>query len=842
MKTFWKIFLLSFTMLFCIHLSLSAAKTFVGFHSDGFVWIQNGKACPILTDEKEDKGVLRAINNLKKDATEVTGATPTIIQNPKGKKMLVIGTIEQSRWIQSLVASGKIEAKELEDQREKYIIQTIAQPFEGVDEAIIIAGSDKRGAIYGVYELSRQMGVSPWYYWADVPIQKHTTISIKKGKYTDGEPAVKYRGIFLNDEWPCLGNWASDTFGGFNSKFYEKVFELVLRLKGNFMWPAMWNSAFYDDDPMNGPLADEMGIVMSTSHHEPMGLAQQDWKRRGTGAWNYQTNGQVLRDFWQSGMERCKDWESIITIGMRGDGDEAMSAETNTALLEKIVKDQRKIIEKVTKKKAKETPQVWALYKEVQLLYEKGLRVPDDVIILLSDDNWGDVRRLPNAEERKHPGGWGMYYHVDYVGAPRNTKWLNVSPIQHVWEQLQLTYSYGVDKLWVLNVGDLKPMEYPISLFMDMAWNPNQYTADNLLEHARAFCAQQFGEEQADEAMRILNLYSKYNGRVTPEMLNSRTYNIENGEWKQVSDEYLKLEAEALRQYLTLKPEYKDAYKQLILFPVQAMANLYEMYYAQAMNHKLYKENNPKANEWADKVEATFKRDAELCHDFNHHMANGKWNGMMTQKHIGYTSWNDNFPADKLPEIHRINDTTPGGYVFEAKDKVVVMEAEHYYKAEAAPATQWTTIPYMGRTLSGVALMPYTQSTDNATLAYKLNVPKDVKQVTVHVIVKSTLPFHDPAGHSYTVGFKGNESKEINFNANLNEEPENIYSIYYPTVAGRVVESKATLSIENKEDGLQTLYLKPLDPGIVFQKIIVDFGGYQKSHLFMNESPCRREK
>ena len=235
--------------------------------------------------------MLRAINNLKKDATEVTGATPTIIQNPKGKKMLVIGTIEQSRWIQSLVASGKIEAKELEDQREKYIIQTIAQPFEGVDEAIVIAGSDKRGAIYGVYELSRQMGVSPWYYWADVPIQKHTTISIKKGKYTDGEPAVKYRGIFLNDEWPCLGNWASDTFGGFNSKFYEKVFELVLRLKGNFMWPAMWNSAFYDDDPMNGPLADEMGIVMSTSHHEPMGLAQQDWKRRGTGAWNYQTNG-----------------------------------------------------------------------------------------------------------------------------------------------------------------------------------------------------------------------------------------------------------------------------------------------------------------------------------------------------------------------------------------------------------------------------------------------------------------------------------------------------------------------------------------------------------------------
>ena len=267
-----------------------------------------------------------------------------------------------------------------------------------------------------------------------------------------------------------------------------------------------------------------------------------------------------------------------------------------------------------------------------------GLRAPDDVIMLLTDDNWGNVTRLPNAEERKHPRGWGMYYHVDYVGAPRNSKWLNVTPIQNMWEQLQLTYDYGVDKLWILNVGDLKPMEYPITLFMDMAWNPKQYTADNLQEHPRQFCAQQFGKEQADEAMHILNLYSKYAGRVTPEMLDCKTYNLKTGEWKQVSDEFVKLEAEALRQYTTLKPEYKDAYKQLILFPVQAMANLYEMYYAQAMNHKLYKENNPQANEWADRVEKAFARDKALSNDYNNVMSGGKWKNMMIQKHIGYTS------------------------------------------------------------------------------------------------------------------------------------------------------------------------------------------------------------
>lgn len=473
-----------------------------------------------------------------------------------------------------------------------------------------------------------------------------------------------------------------------------------------------------------------------------------------------------------------------------------------------------------------------------------GLRVPDDVIMLLSDDNWGNVRRLPNPEERKRPGGWGIYYHVDYVGAPRNTKWLNVTPIQNMWEQLQLTYDYGVDKLWVLNVGDLKPMEYPITLFLDMAWNPKRYTVDNLLDHPRQFCAQQFGEEQADEAMRILNLYSKYAGRVTAEMLDRKTYNLETGEWKQVSDEFIKLEAEALRQYTALKPEYKDAYKQLILFPVQAMANLYEMYYAQAMNHKLYKENNPQANYWADKVEQTFKRDKDLCDDYNNVMSGGKWKNMMIQKHIGYTSWNDNFPADKQPEVYRIEEpeNAVGGYVFKSSDGVVAMEAEHYFEKKDAAEAQWTVIPYMGRTLSGMALMPYTKDVAGASLSYKMEIPKDITEVTVHIVVKSTLAFHDIKGHKYEVGFNGGNVETINFNANLNEEPENVYTALYPTVARRVVESKVKLELPAPQNGLQTLTLKPLDPGIVFEKIVVDFGGYRKTYLFMNESPCQRNK
>ncbi len=817
----------------------------------------SGNEFPILTENKQSasirydvndfKGVIRAISDLQNDINSVTAQKPNLLTSESATDFeIVIGTLGKNKLIDALVKSKKLDTKDLNGKWESFVITTIENPQPGTKKSLVIVGSDKRGTIYGIYELAQQLGVSPWYWWADVPIKHRPSAYVTAGRYASGEPKVKYRGLFINDEAPCLTTWVKNTYGidyG-DHRFYSRVFELILRLKGNYLWPAMWGWAFYADDPMNSQLADEMGVVIGTSHHEPMARNHQEWtrKRKEHGAWNYTTNQTVIDKFFTDGIERMRNTEDIVTIGMRGDGDEAMSNETDVQLLERVVKNQRKIIEKVTKRPAKETPQMWALYKEVLDYYDAGMRVPDDVIMLLCDDNWGNVRRLPNEKERKHPGGWGMYYHVDYVGAPRNSKWLNVTPIQNMWEQLQLTYDYGVDKLWVLNVGDIKPMEYPITLFMDMAWNPTRYNAKNLLEHPRAFCAQQFGDDQANETMRILNLYSKYNGRVTAEMLDRNTYNLETGEWKQVSDEYLKLEAEALRQYLTLKPEYRDAYKQLILFPVQAMANIYEMYYSQAMNHKLFAENNPNANDWADNVERTFKRDAELSYDYNKVMANGKWNGMMIQKKIGYTSWNDNFPADILPEIFRIEnpESAVGNYVFSPGNGYVAIEAEHYFTIKDAANAKWTVIPYMGRTLSGISVMPYTQPVAGASISYKMKLPEDVKKVTVHIVVKSTLAFSNLDGHRYKVGFNGGDEQTVNFNSDLNEKKENIYSVFYPTVARRVVEKKVELTVPVTVDGLQMLTLSPLDPGIVFEKIVVDFGGYKNSYLFMNESDCKR--
>ncbi len=812
-----------------------------------FSVIENGKPVSILADKSDNVGIQIALESLLKDFKAVSGNEAQLLEEPSADRLIIIGSMD-SKYISQIIKAKKIDRKELTGKNEKYIMTVVKEPLKGVSEALVIAGSDRRGTIYGIYELSEQIGVSPWYFWADAPIEHRENISIEPGFYTAGEPAVKYRGIFLNDEAPCLTSWVKNHYGTARGghDFYADVFELILRLRGNFMWPAMWDWAFYADDPENSKTADDMGIVMGTSHHEPMARNHQEWARNPKaygGVWDYTKNKEELQRFFREGIERSKNNEDLITIGMRGDGDAALSGsdEDNIRMMEGLFADQRQIIKEVTGKPAEQRQQVWALYKEVQLYYDQGLRVPDDVIILISDDNWGDVRKLPNEEERKHKGGWGMYYHVDYVGAPRNSKWLNVTPIQHLWEQMQLTYDYGVDKIWVLNVGDLKPMEYPISLFLDMAWRPFKYSASTLLDHTLEFCEQQFGVDQAEEACRILNLLCKYSGRVTAEMLDKTTYNLESGEWRQVTDDWARLEAEALRQYLTLDPKYRDVYQQIILFPTQALANVYDMYYSQAMNNKLFVEGNPAANEWADRCEKDFKRDAELNLAYNKDIAGGKWNGMMTQKHIGYTSWNDNFPADIQPAVYRFEkDSIKSGlYEFTEKNGVVAMEAEHYFSSVNAPEAEWTVIPYMGRTLSGISLQPYSKSTDGAELVYKFVLTSDVKDIEVHFDLNATLAFARLEGHRFMVSLDGGEEIEVNFNGRLNEKQENIYSIYYPTVASRMVETSVKFNLD-KSAGEHLLKIRPIEPGTVFEKIVVDCGGYVKSYLSGDESPVRR--
>jgi len=623
---------------------------------DGFVLAENGKAAPIVRGNGEEAGVIRAISDLQADINRVTKVSPVVGTDkiPASRAIILIGTIGKNPLITQLVQEKKLDVSAVQGKWETWITQIVNNPMPGVDKALVIVGSDKRGTIFGIYDLSAQIGVSPWYWWADVPVKERPNLYVLPGVHSLGEPAVKYRGIFINDEAPALSGWAREKFGGFNHKFYEKVFELILRLKGNYLWPAMWGSAFYDDDPKNAPLADEMGVVIGTSHHEPLTRAHDEWRRYGKGAWNYQTNEKVLKDFWRGGIKRMGTMESIVTIGMRGDGDEPMSEESNIGLLERIVKDQREIIADVTGKPASETPQLWALYKEVQDYYDKGMRVPDDVTLLLCDDNWGNIRKLPNLKEKPRKGGYGIYYHFDYVGGPRNYKWLNTNPISKVQEQMNLAYEYGARQLWIVNVGDIKPMEFPTAFFLDFAWNPRKWPAERLQEYTHLWAEKQFGMQYAEEIADIISKYTKYNGRIKPELLDQKTYSLSNyREFETVVDDYNALLARAQKINDALPENSRDAYFQLVLHPVMACANLNELYYTTAKNHLYAKQGRVLTNDMAERVKELFERDAEITNRYNKGIANGKWNHMMDQTHIGYTYWQQP-PVNVMPAVEEL--------------------------------------------------------------------------------------------------------------------------------------------------------------------------------------------
>ncbi len=633
----------------------------------------NQTAAPILIASNDWPGVLRAGNDLGKDVQHVTGTQPEFAQQlmTKNKHLVVIGTLGRSPLIDELVLAKKIDVSDISGKWESFFLQVVTNPFPNVDSALVICGSDKRGTIYGIYDLSEQIGVSPWYYWADVPPKHHDQLYVKPGKFAQGPPSVKYRGIFLNDEAPDLSNWIHSKYGNapgysgaanYGRGFYTNLFELMLRLRANYLWPAMWNNAFNEDDTDNPRLADEYGIVMGTSHQEPMMRAQKEWDRkysREYGSWNYARIPNVVSNFWRDGIERNKDYENLITIGLRGANDTPMAEggpEANKALLEKIVSDQRKIIADVVNPDVAEVPQVWCLYKEVMDYYSSGMRVPDDVTLLWAEDNWGNVRRLPTAEERQRSGGAGIYYHFDYHGGPRNYQWINTDPIPKIWDQMSLAKQYGADRIWIVNVGHFKGYEFPMEFFMHLAWNTSRYANTNLDEYTRLWAQREFGPEHADEIADIISAYTKFNGRRKLELLDAHTYSLVNyGEFEKVVADYESLAAKAEKIGAELPPESRDAFYELVLFPTKASAGLNAMYLAAAKNAIYAKQGRASANDYAAQTRTLFAAQTNLMNEFNTQFAGGKWDHFMDQPYIGYVSWNEprrnNLEAVHLTEI-----------------------------------------------------------------------------------------------------------------------------------------------------------------------------------------------
>jgi hypothetical protein len=814
------------------------------------------QAASIYVDANDDWLVNKSATLLQNDIELVTGKKPVVINDlsSASKHTIIIGTISGSALIKKLIAEKKIDVSSIKGKWEAFQLQTLTRPFAGIDNALIIAGNDKRGTAYGVFELSKQIGVSPWYWWADVPAKKKAEVFVKKGIYKYNSPSVKYRGIFINDEAPAFSGWTKEKFGGVNHLVYEKMFELLLRLKANYLWPAMWGNAFNDDDTLNPILANKWGIVMGTSHHEPMLRAQQEWKRYGKGAWDYTKNDTVLRAFWRKGIENMSDHESIVTVGMRGDGDMPMTQGTATALLEKIVADQRKIIEEVTGKPASQTPQLWALYKEVQDYYDKGMRVPDDVTLLLCDDNWGNIRRLPKLTDKKREGGYGIYYHFDYVGGPRNYKWINTNNIARVWEQMHLASEYGVDKIWIVNVGDLKPMEMPISFFLDYAYNTKKWNEDNVKDFYTQWAGEQFGSAYAKEVGDVLSKYAQYASRRKPEMLDAATYSLENyNEFERVLDQWhqLRLQAEKIDQ--SLPAIYKDAFFELVLHPVQATENLHQLYYAVAMNTKYASQKNVLANKWADKAKQFYITDSLLSVKYNKEIANGKWSHMMDQTHIGYRSWQeprrntmpnviyinpDSAQAIKAVEIiAEKNDsevvpqkTLKSG--FSEKDGYVSIGASHFSKAINSVSVKWKVIPCVGKFGDGVTTFPVTISSrlisTSPHLEYEIYTSsKDSLKLVTYF--SPTLNFqHSAEGLEFAVSIDNETPQPVSLNKEDNGD------IMYNWVGNNAIIKTTKHFIA--QPGKHIVKYWMINPGVILQKLVVDFGGLKPGYLGPQET------
>ena len=507
-----------------------------------FTLVSEGRAAVVAVAEAEFAAVSLAVTDLAADVEHVSGVKPEVMVASAGKMdaaeiaavaktgsaLVLVGTLGRHPWIDALVADGKLDVSAVRGQWETFLIATVEKPFADVEQALVIVGSDRRGTAFGVYELSQAIGVSPWHWWADVVPDKKAALHVAAGTRKFGPPSVKYRGIFINDEDWGLQPWAAQTFepenGGIGPKTYEKVFELLLRLKANTLWPAMHACTKpFNADPRNAALAEARGIVMGSSHAEPM-------LRNNVGEWtdakekyNYATNREGVLGYWEERMKTNGGYESVFTLGMRGIHDSGMQGgktpQEQIALLEQIFEDQRALIAKYVKPEVEQVPQMFCAYKEVLGLFRGGLKVPDDVTVVFPDDNFGFIRDFPAASERGRKGGFGVYYHISYLGRPMAYLWLNTTPPALIWSEMRKAYDHGADRLWILNVGDLKPAEIGTEFFLQMAWDIDRWNRENLPEFLVEWAVREFGREHSKEIATIMQEYYVLNFARKPEHL-----------------------------------------------------------------------------------------------------------------------------------------------------------------------------------------------------------------------------------------------------------------------------------------------------------------------------------
>jgi hypothetical protein len=602
-----------------------------------FPLLRDKQAAALCVDKSDYAGVLRAASDLQADIERVSGVKTELTADgvPSGKTVVIAGTLGKSSVIDSLAKAGKIQTDTIAGKWESFLIATVAQPMPGVDQALVIAGSDKRGTIYGLYEISEQIGVSPWYWWADVPPKHHESLFVRAGTYVQGPLAVKYRGIFINDEDWGLYPWASKTFdpqlGNIGPRTYEKVFELLLRLRLNYIWPAMHAcSTAFGSIPENAALADKFGIVVGSSHCEPMLYNNVSWNEGTQGRWNYALNHDVMYGIWEETANARGRYEAVWTLGIRGIHDRGMQRPPDDMpgkidLIGEVFRDQRALLNQYVTKQWGPVAQCFVPYKEVLPIYDAGLKVPDDVTLVWVDDNFGYIRRLSDPTERKRSGGAGVYWHTSYYGGPHSYTWINTTAPALMWEELHKAWENDARRLWVINVGDIKPAEIGIDYFSRLAWNPDGFSLGAQRTFLHDFTARHFGQKFAQPLTDLLMEFYRLGTIRKPELMDRAwALSLTPRRAAQLERDYKRLLEREESLADAVPASSRDAYTELMGFPSRVLADAGLIFMA---DRRAQETNDVTAN--GNEIEQ-LRNDLEAqVENYNTKIAGGKWNRVM---------------------------------------------------------------------------------------------------------------------------------------------------------------------------------------------------------------------
>lgn len=854
MKKILSVILGLFLLASCTNAGTEKEQGITVTHESGKDYVDLTKATVVF--DKDDWNVVRNAARLFASDVNLVTEKEITLQNdlPTEGDIVLIGTIGKSKWIDQLAADKKINVSAIKNGWEQFIITTLEHPFKGVDKALVIAGSDRRGTAYGVFSVSEAIGVSPWYWWADVPVVHQDKLFVKAG-YTSETPSIKYRGIFINDEDWGMKPWSEKNFekelGDIGPKTYAKVCELILRLKGNMLVPAMHTCTgpFYSY-PDSKKVADEYGIMITTSHCEPLlfnNASLKEWDSSRDGDWNYKENRETIYNKLDNRVKEASPYENIYTLAMRGLHDAGMrgnlSDQEKVQVLAQAIRDQREILTRHIDRPIQDIPQIFIPYKEALDLYELGLEVPDDVTLVWVDDNYGYIKRLSNPEEQKRSGRAGVYYHTSYLGAPHDYLWLNTTPPVLMYEELKKAYDTGADRYWLLNVGDIKPMELATSTFFEMAWDFDRFNYDNVNKHQAALLGKIFGSQYIREFQDLLDEYYRLAWSRKPEFMGwEREWDEPEREKLQDTDfsfenhndarhriaDYRELSDKSAALWKQLPETYRPAFFEMFAYPAMASYQMNRKFLMAQLNHELLKKNDIAGANWAALESQTAYDSIQALNKIYNTQLDGKWNYMMDiapgfcaryqdMPDVTVTKGTPAREVDIRPQPEQ--DKVEGFKVLNLADYKEQTTNQHTLRLIKGLGYDWKCIQL------GEATEPSVdpKSKEAPYFEYELGeIPASEITVIVHAI--PFFPLYQGKSNCFGVSVDNSDVKVF-------EQICKEYSLEWKNrVLQNGIEYKTTFPIDPSAKQ-HRLRLSCGDPGAMIQRIIIDWGGLRKTYV-----------